>query len=147
DVASLFAHDRCGLRTSCGDTRSPALGNGGWSARILAFSDLGHDFRGAANMDLVSSFVFRQVYENGFNVITSPLQQSVAFASRNRPEASVNFLYQRNGVFFSDQPTVVLRKFPTLEISVPERMFSGLPFYFSADSSISGVARRDASIT
>jgi len=98
-------------------------------------------------MDLVSSFVFRQVYENGFNVITSPLQQSLAFASRNRPEASVNVLYGRNGVFFPDQPTVVLRKFPTLEISLPERTFTGLPLYFSADTSFSGVARRDASLT
>src|SRR6266566_9625026 len=133
EVSSFFAHDR--------------LGQGGRSARILAFGDLGHDFRGAANMDLVNSFVFRQVYENGFNVITSPLQQSLAFASRNRPEASVNVLYGRNGVFFSDQPTVVLRKFPTLEISLPERTFTGLPLYFSADTSVSGVARRDASLT
>ncbi len=133
EVSSFFAHDR--------------LGQGGQSARILAFGDLGHDFRGAANMDLVNSFVFRQVYENGFNVITSPLQQSLAFASRNRPEASVNVLYGRNGVFFPDQPTVVLRKFPTLEISLPERTFTGLPLYFSADTSFSAVARRDASLT
>ncbi|HYR44866.1 MAG TPA: putative LPS assembly protein LptD, partial [Terriglobia bacterium] len=105
DVASFFAYDRCGLRSSCTDLNAPALGHGGWSARILAFGDLGHDFRGAANMDLVSSFLFRQVYENGLNTISSPLQQSVAFASRNRPDSSINFLYDRNGVFLSDQLT------------------------------------------
>src|SRR5207253_3530422 len=103
------------------------------------------------NMDLLSSFLFRQVYENGLNTITSPLQQSVAFASRNRPDASINFLYDRNGVFLSDQPTdqptVVLRKFPTFEASLPERTLGGFPLYFDADASISGIARRDPSIT
>jgi LPS-assembly protein len=137
DVVSLFAKDR--------------LGQGGWSARILAFGDLGHDFRGAANMDLVSSFIFRQIYENGFNTITSPLQHSTAFVSRNRPNASINFLYDRNGVFLSDQPTdqptVVLRKFPTFEASIPERTLGGFPLYFDADTSVSAIARRDPSIT
>jgi LPS-assembly protein len=147
DVATLFAHDRCGLRSSCADTQSQPLGNGGWSARILAFGNLGHDFRGAANMDLVSSFVFRQIYENAFNVITSPLQQSTAFASRNRPDASINFLYARNGVFFPDQPTVVLRESPTLEVSLPERTLGRLPLYFDGETGFSGIARRDASIS
>ena len=137
DVASLFAKDR--------------RGQGGQSVRILAFGELGHDFRGAANMDLVSSFLFRQVYENGLNTITSPLQQSVAFASRNRPEGSINFLYDRNGVFLSnkptDQPTVVLRKFPTFEASLPERRLSGFPLYFDADAGVSSIARRDPAIT
>ena len=118
DVQSMFAKDR--------------LGQGGRSIRILAFGDLGNGFNGAANIDLVSSFVFRQVYENGLNIITSPLQQSLAFASRNTPNSSVNFVYSRNGVFFTDQPTVVLRKFPSAEFSIPEKPFGDLPVYFNA---------------
>jgi LPS-assembly protein len=133
DVATLFAHDK--------------LGQGGKSLRILAFGDLGHDFRGAANMDLVSSFVFRQVYENGLNIISSPLQQSLAFASRNRPESSVNFLYSRYGVFFTDQSSLALRKFPSAEVSIPERPLDGSPLYFDADTSLSAISRRDAFIT
>jgi len=97
-------------------------------------------------MNLVSSFVFRQVYEDGFNIISSPLEHSVAFASRNEPYLSTNFLYGRNGVFFSDQPTVVLRKFPTLELGFPSRTLGGWPLYFTADASLTGVARRDAAI-
>src|SRR2546430_11711864 len=45
DVSSLFAHDR--------------LGQGGKSARILAFGDLGYDFPRAPTMDLARSFLFR----------------------------------------------------------------------------------------
>ena len=134
DVQSLFAKDR--------------LGQGGQSIRILAVGDLGDGFRGAANMDLVSSFVFRQIYENGLNTITSPLQQSLAFATRNRANSSINFVYDRNGVFFADanKPGVVLRKFPSAEFSIPERPFGDLPVYFNADTSFSSIARRDAEI-
>jgi LPS-assembly protein len=98
-------------------------------------------------MDLVSSFLFRQVYENGLNIITSPIQPSIAFATRNRPDLSTNFLYSRNGVFFTNEPTVVLRKFPAVDLSFPEKMVGGFPIYFNADTGFAAISRRDASIT
>jgi LPS-assembly protein len=132
-IESLFAQDR--------------KGQGGGSARILAYGDLLHGFRGVADMNLVSSFVFRQVYEDGFNIISSPLEHSLAFLSRNTPYASVNMLFARNGVFFTDQPTVVLRKFPAVDVSLPFRPIGNLPLYFSAETSLAGITRRDAAIT
>jgi LPS-assembly protein len=50
-------------------------------------------------------------------------------------------------VFFPDQPTVVLRKFPSLEVAVPSRPLANFRFYFDADSSLTGIARRDAAIS
>jgi LPS-assembly protein len=128
---SLFARDR--------------LGQGGWSGRILSYGGLGHDFRGVADLNLVSSFKFRQVYEDGLNTISSPLQASHAFVTRNQPYLSSNFLYARDGVFFTDpdRPTVVLRKFPTFDLSLPSRQIGSLPFYLSGDTSAAGVARSD----
>ena len=136
-VQSLFAQDRSELR------------QGGWSARILAYGDVGRGFRGVADMNLVSSFVFRQVYEDGLNTISSPLQHSVAFATRNEPYLSTNVLYSRNGVFFTDpgRPGVVLQKFPTVEIGLPSRQILNLPLYLSGETSLSGIARRDEAIT
>ena len=131
-VDSLFAKDR--------------LGYGGWSARILGFGDLNRGFRGVADMNLVSSIGFRQVYEDGLTLISSPLEHSIAFLSRNRPDASVNFLFARNAVFFPDQPTVVMQKFPALEFSLPSRPLANLPVYFSADTSVDSISRRDAVI-
>ena len=119
---------------------------GGQSLRILTAGNLSRGFRGVADMSLVSSFVFRQVYEEGFDIISSPIEHSLAFLSRNHPDASVNVLYGRTGIFFTDQPTAVLRKFPAFEVSVPERPLGSLPAYFSIDSGLTGVARRDASI-
>jgi LPS-assembly protein len=128
-------------------------GQGGSSARILAFGDLGRGFRGVADMNLVSSLPFRQVYEDGLNVISSPLEHSVAFATRNQPDASLNLLFARNGVFFplnngtNDQSTDILEKLPSLELSLPSRPFGNFPLYFSADTSFAGVSRKDTSIT
>jgi LPS-assembly protein len=131
-VDTLFAHDK--------------LGQGGQSARILAFGEIGRGYRAAADMNLVSSFVFRQVYEDGLNLISSPLTNSVAFASRNRPDLSTNFLYLRDGVFFTSQPTVVLDKAPSFELGVPDRRVGDSPVYFDGAASLTNMSRRDALI-
>ena len=86
-VESLFAHDK--------------LGQGGRSARILAYGDFAKGFsrccghesgqfvRVPAGLRRWSEYHFVPDYEH-----------SLAFLSRNKPNASVNFLYARNGVFF-----------------------------------------------
>src|SRR5438876_6204436 len=98
-------------------------------------------------MNVVSSLEFRQVYEEGFNVISSPIQRSTAFLTNNQPHSSINLLYNRTAVFFQDQPSTAMQKFPSLEYSRPEnRIFSTLPLYFSLDGGFAGVTRRDAQI-
>ena len=131
-VETLLAHDK--------------LGQGGQSARILAFGELARGYRGAADMNLVSSFVFRQVYEDGLNLISSPLTNSVAFASKNTRDLNTNFLYSRYGVFFQDQPTVVLQKAPSFELGFPDRRLGTTPVYFDGDASVSSLSRRDSLI-
>jgi len=135
DLDFRFAHDRTGQ-------------GGGQSLRILTFGRFGRGFRGVADMNLVSSLKFRQIYEEGFNTISSPLEHSLAFLTRNDPGVSVNMLYARNGVFFSDpnQPGVTLRKFPALEAFVADQPLAGLPVYWSLDTGLAGIARHDESI-
>src|SRR5262249_32678501 len=53
-------------------------------------------------------------------------------------------LYARNGVFFVDQPTVVLRKFPSMELGFPSRQIGRLPLYLSGETSMTSLARSDA---
>jgi LPS-assembly protein len=133
-IETLFAHDR--------------QGQGGQSARILAFGELGRGYRGAVDVNLVSSFPFRQVYEDGLNLISSPLTNSVGFLSRNRPDLSTNFLYLREGVFYEDPTTgafntVVLQKAPSVELGIPARRWGSTPAYIDGDSSVTGISRRD----
>ena len=129
EIDTFFADDR--------------KGQGGQSARILAYTQRGN-LRAVADMNLVSSFVFRQVFEEGFDVISSPTERSRAFATYDTQAASYNFLYTRQGTFFLDQPTTIIRKFPSLDVSVHARPVGDLPLYFSFDGSVAGLHRRDA---
>ncbi len=131
-VNSFFAKDR--------------LGQGGQSVRILTSTDFSAGYRGVVDMNLVSSFIFRQIFEEGFNVISSPIQHSLAFLTNNQPRVSYNAQYSRTGIFFPDQPSVALRRFPSVDIGLAQRRLSTLPVYFSLESGFTGIARRDSEI-
>jgi LPS-assembly protein len=130
EINSFFARDR--------------KGQGGQSARILSSTKFGQNFRAVADMNLVSSFVFRQVFEEGFDLISSPTERSQAFATYNTAPATYNFEYSRRGTFFVDQPTTILRKLPSLDMAFHARQLGDLPVYFSLDGSFAAVHRRDA---
>lgn len=118
-------------------------GQGGQSAQILATTER-DNLRAVADMNLVSSFVFRQVFEEGFDLISSPTERSRAFATYKTPGLTYNFLYSRRGTFFVEQPTNIVRKFPSLEMAMHARALGDLPLYFSFDGSVAGLHRRDA---
>ena len=56
-------------------------------------------FRGVADMNLVSSFVFRQVYEEGFNIISSPIEHSLAFADPQSAGMPASMCFTREPEF------------------------------------------------
>jgi len=131
EINSFFAHDR--------------LDEGGHNTSILAYTERGN-LRAVADMDIVSSFTFRQVFGEGFDLISSPTETSKAFVTYNTPGASYNFLYSRRGTFFVDQPTAILRKLPSLDMGVYSQPIGNLPVYISFDGSVSGLHRRDGTI-
>ena len=129
EISSFFAHDR--------------LDEGGQSTQILSYTRRGN-LLAVADMNIVSSFTFRQVFEEGFDLISSPTETSKAFATYNTPAASYNFLYSRQGTFFTDQPITILRKSPSIDMGVYSKPVGNLPLYFSFDGSVAGMHRRDA---
>ena len=84
---------------------------GGQSAQILASTER-DNLRVVADMNLVSSFVFRQVFEEGFDLISSPTERSRAFATYKTPGLTYNFLYSRQGRFSSINPRTLFVSFP-----------------------------------
>ena len=131
EVDTFFAKDR--------------KGQGGQTARILAYTERGK-VRAVADMNLVSSFIFRQVFEEGFDVISSPTERSRAFATRTESGLTYNFLYTRQGTFFVDQPTAIVRKLPEASVRLHARPLGDTPLYFSVDGGVSGIHRRDAAV-
>src|SRR5262249_37209501 len=72
---------------------------------------------------------------------------SVAYLTRNHTNVSYNLLYNRTGIFFQSQPTVVTNKAPTLEASIADKQLGSLPAYFTLDGGVGGASRRDAAFS
>lgn len=133
DVISFFADDR--------------LGQGGLNAHVTATSNFNGSWRGVADMAFVTSFPFRQTWEEGISTISSPLERSNAFLTKNGEKSSLNFQYNRSAAFFPEQ-SAVLRKFPDVNLSLPMRSLTrGIPVYFSFDGGWAGTARRDRGLS
>ncbi len=128
EVNSFFAPDR--------------LGEGGHSTSVFGTTRRG-GLRGVADLNVISSLTFRQVFGEGFDLISSPTETSRAFASYNVGPASYNFLYSRQGTFFVDQPATIVRKLPSFDMGVYSHPLGGLPVYLSFDGSVAGIHRRD----
>ncbi len=129
EVTSFFATDR--------------KDQGGHSTRILSFTERG-DLRAVADLNIISSFVFRQVFEEGFNLISSPTEHSQAFVTYRTPAVNYNFHFSRRGTFFVDQPTTIIRKSPSFDLGVSLLPLAGVPVYFSLEGSVAALHRRDA---
>jgi LPS-assembly protein len=121
---------------------------GGYRTHIRTISSFGTDWRSVINADITSGFRFRQIYEDGFNAISSPIEKSTGFLTRNTSRLSTNFLYNRTGVFYDNEGTTMLRKFPAAELQMPTRDIGGkIPVYLSVEGGIAGTARRDSRIS
>jgi LPS-assembly protein len=131
EVNSFFAPDR--------------LGEGGHITNILGHTTRG-SLRAVADLNVISSLTFRQVFGEGFDLISSPRETSKAFATYNTPIANLNFLYSRQGTFFVNQPSTIVRKLPSFDMGVYSHPLGPLPLYLSFDGSVAGVHRRDGAI-
>jgi len=123
------------------------LDQGGYSIQVESFSNWGKYSRSLIDMETDSSVTFRQVWGQSFSVIASPINRSTGYFSTIWPNSSINFLYSR-ATYLHVEPSVVLRKFPSVEGSMnARRIFESFPAYFRFDGSYSGISRRDANIS
>ncbi len=134
EISTFFVHDK--------------LGQGGQSARIFDYTDLGNNYRGVLDLNLVSSLVFRQVFEDGLSLISSPIEHSQAFITRTLSRRQLQRHVQTHGSFLSDQPTVVTQRTSGLRgrCSGPARSQSCRRIC-RLETGVAGLSRRDAAIT
>jgi LPS-assembly protein len=124
----------------------PEQRTNGESARIIADNRFQNGFRAVADIDLVSSQAFRQLYGDSFATIIRPDKVSVAYLSKNYRSFSLNFLGERRLNRFAaylDDPSnnVVIRKIPSVNFSGPSRRLRSWPLFFSFDLQADGLAR------
>ncbi|MEP7341436.1 MAG: LPS assembly protein LptD [Acidobacteriota bacterium] len=128
---------------------------GGSSFYAEGVHNFSNGFVAVADVNITSSFAFRQVFSDNILSAISPEERSVFYLNKNWRSFSFNaqfgeqssFIaeFDKNGNFVSDQ-IVKVRKFPSVELSKRSTQISdSLPFYFSFDSSLEGVRRSETS--
>ncbi len=121
------------------------------------YADAAHNFKNGfvavADVNITSSFAFRQVFSDNILSAISPEERSLFYLNKNWRSFSFNaqfgeqssFIgqFDTNGNFVSDQ-IVKVRKFPSVELSKRATQISeSLPFYFSFDAGLEGVRRSE----
>jgi len=115
---------------------------GGTSFNGIGETKLPHGFRATAKFNLVTSFLFRQVFSDNFYTATLPTDNSLVFLTNNFKSRSFNFLVSREETVFPG-PNVVIRNTPTLNFKLIGQKLPNLPlpFYLDLDTSAEGLSR------
>ncbi len=115
---------------------------GGTSFNGTGETLLPHGYRAVADFNLVTSFLFRQVFSDDFRTATLPTDKSLIFVTNNFQSRSLNFLVSREETEF-EGPNVVIRNTPTLNFKFIGQKLPNLPlpFYLDLDTSAAGLNR------
>lgn len=147
------------LKTNCDPATDPdqckLRDQGGSSFYADAVHNFKNGFVAVADVNITSSFEFRQIFSDNILSAISPEERSLFYLNKNWNSFSFNaqfgeqssFIgeFDKNGNFVSDQ-IVKVRKFPSVELSKRStRISDSLPFYFSFDSALEGVRRSETS--
>jgi LPS-assembly protein len=120
-------------------------GQGGASLTALGETIFGGGYRAVADFNLLTNFVFRQVFSDDFYIATRPTESSRFFITNNFQSGSVNLLLSREETFFPGRH-VVVRHTPSLSFRLTGRRIGRLPLYLDLDTSLRGLSRVDRNI-
>jgi LPS-assembly protein len=122
---------------------TPKVDQGGEDVRLNAEGAFGHNFRGVANVDYLSSFVFRLAFNEVFSQAVYSEVKSQIFLSNTTRGYSYNASVQRYQNFESTTPgdVVTILHAPSLESSSVDRQIGHSPLYWSYEAAAEGVSR------
>jgi LPS-assembly protein len=133
---------------------TPPLREGGQEARLNSDGNF-HGFRTVANVDYLSSFLFRLAFNETFSQAVNSEVKSQLFLSRAIDGISLGAMVERYQNFFqtnnpdgtlSNPPTfdaIKISHAPSLDASAVDHRIGRSPFYWSFDASLAGLARSE----
>ena len=133
---------------------TPPLREGGEEARLNADGDF-HGFRSVANVDYLSSFLFRLAFNETFSQAVNSEVKSQLFMSRSLDGISLGAMVERYQNFFqtsnpdgtlSNPPTfdaIKISHAPSIDATAIDHPLGRSPFYWSFDASMAGLARSE----
>ena len=118
---------------------------GGANVKLNAESKFPHNFRGVANIDYLTSYVFRLAFNEVFTQAVSSEVKSQAFLSNTTRGYSYNALTERYQNFESTETgdVITILHAPSIGLSSVDRQIGSSPFYWSYDAAADGISRSE----
>ena len=123
---------------------SPPLKEGGENVRLNSAGTI-DGFRGVANIDYLSSFLFRLAFNEVFSQAVYSEVKSQAFLSKSPDGFNFNGFVERYQNFLSTTPgqVVTISHAPSFDSSSVDRQLPHTPLYWSFDASAAGLSRSE----
>ncbi|OLC98813.1 MAG: hypothetical protein AUH86_04075 [Acidobacteria bacterium 13_1_40CM_4_58_4] len=123
----------------------PKVDQGGHNVRLDAEGAFGRNFRGVANIDYLSSYVFRLAFNEVFTQAVNSEVKSQAFLSNTTRGFSYNASAQRYQNFESTTPgdVITILHAPGFESSSVDRQIGNSHFYWSYEAAAEGLSRKE----
>ena len=124
---------------------SPPVKQGGEDVRLTAESTFRHNLRAVADVDYLSSFVFRLAFNEVFTQAVYSEVKSLGFVSDTTNGYSYNASVQRYQNFESttNGDVVTILHAPSFNSSTVDRQIGHSPFYWSYDAAAEGLSRSE----
>ena len=121
------------------------VSQGGTEMHLNSEGAFAHNFRGVANIDYLSSYVFRLAFSDVFTQAVNSEVQSEAFLSNTTGGLFINGTTRRYQDFQSTTPgdVITILHAPGAEINALERQIWKTPFHVSMDASAEGLSRSE----
>jgi LPS-assembly protein len=125
------------------------VNQGGTEAHLNSEGNFAHNFRGVANIDYLSSYVFRLAFSDVFTQAVNSEVHSEAFLSNTSGSFFLNATTRRYQNFESTTPgdVVSILHAPGFEVSSVERQLGPLPLHGSFEASAEGLSRSEPSFS
>jgi LPS-assembly protein len=143
----------------------PGPNQGGSSFYADAVQHFKNGFVAVADVNITSSFDFRQIFSENILTAISPEERTIFYLNKNWRSFSFNTFFGEQSSFIFDQnydpdatkncrlvacagrdEIVKVRQLPSVEFSQRSTKVSeSLPFYFSFDSAVEGIRRSESS--
>lgn len=125
---------------------NPCIENqGGTEIRLNTEGEFAHNFRSVANIDYLSSYVFRLAFSDVFAQAVNSEVRSQAFLSNTTGGLFINGATSRYQDFQSTKPgnVITILHAPGGEVSSVDRQLWGTPFHGSFDADAEGLSRSE----
>ena len=126
---------------------TPQVSQGGQEVRLNGQARFGDNFRGVANIDYLSSFIFRLAFNEVFTQTVSSEVISNMFLSKTSPNFFYNAAVRRYENFEStnNADRIVIWHAPTFEYSSLDHPVGQSPLFLSFDIAAEGLSRSEPS--